>query len=164
MWVSRLESDYSAELSQINQLDKPMISTFSSAGKLLNSRMLAGILLTANCLGAASLSFVNIAPARGQTEAQVPFSALRALNLARNTAVQSNGGLGRYRPEKCMFEIENDGNKCLISTTSAGYLFRFRGGSPGWQQLNLAASVETEIRISSDGRTVLGIDYNGTPR
>jgi hypothetical protein len=24
--------------------------------------------------------------------------------------------------------------------------------------------VETEIRISSDGRTVLGIDYNGAPR
>jgi hypothetical protein len=35
---------------------------------------------------------------------------------------------------------------------------------PGWQQLDLAASVETEIRISTDGRTVLGVDYNGVPR
>ncbi|MEY4800544.1 MAG: hypothetical protein RLZZ213_991, partial [Cyanobacteriota bacterium] len=45
-----------------------------------------------------------------------------------------------------------------------GYLFRFLGGAPGWQQLNLAASVETEIRISSDGSTIIGIDYNGAPR
>ena len=104
------------------------------------------------------------APARAQAEAAVPFSAVRALNLARNTAVQSNGGLGLYRPDKCMFETASAGNKCLISSTSDGYLFRFLGGAPGWQQLNLAASVETEIRISSDGRTVLGIDYNGAPR
>ena len=118
----------------------------------------------ASCLGASSLSFVDAAPARAQAEAAVPFSAVRALNLARNTAVQSNGGLGLYRPDKCMLETASAVNKCLISSTSDGYLFRFLGGAPGWQQLDLAASVETEIRISSDGRTVLGIDYNGAPR
>jgi hypothetical protein len=121
-------------------------------------------LLVASCLAAGSLSFVDAAPARTQAEAAVPYSAVRALNLARNTAVQNNGGLGLYRPDKCMFETASAGNKCLISSTSDGYLFRFLGGAPGWQQLNLAASVETEIRISSDGRTVLGIDYNGAPR
>lgn len=64
----------------------------------------------------------------------------------------------------CMFETASAGNKCLISSTSSGYLFRFLGGAPGWQQLDRTASVETEIRISSDGRTVLGIDYNSSPR
>ena len=97
-------------------------------------------------------------------EAPVPFSAVRALNLARNTAIQTNGGLAVYRPAQCMYETANAGNQCLISSTSEGYLFRFLGGAPGWQQLNLAATVETEIRISSDGRTVLGVDYNGAPR
>ena len=96
-------------------------------------------------------------------DAPVPFSAVRALNLARNTAVQLNGGLNVYRPAKCMFETAGAGNQCLISS-SDGYQFRFLGGVPGWQQLNIAPSVETEIRISSDGKSVLGVDYNGTPR
>ena len=87
----------------------------------------------------------------------------RAINLARNTAVQLNGGLNVYRPAKCMFETAGAGNQCLISS-SDGYQFRFLGGVPGWQQLNIAPSVETEIRISSDGKSVLGVDYNGAPR
>jgi hypothetical protein len=96
-------------------------------------------------------------------EAPVPFSAVRALNLARNTAVQLNGGLNVYRPDKCMFETAAAGNRCLISSID-GYQFRFLGGAPGWQQLGLAPSVETEIRIASDGKSVVGIDYNGAPR
>ena len=83
--------------------------------------------------------------------------------LARNTAVQLNGGLNVYRPAKCMFETAGAGNQCLISS-SDGYQFRFLGGVPGWQQLDIAPSVETEIRISSDGKSVLGVDYNGAPR
>jgi hypothetical protein len=102
--------------------------------------------------------------AQAQADAPVPFSAVRALNLARNTAIQSNGGLSVYRPAQCMYETASAGNQCLISNTNNGYLFRFLGGAPGWQQLDLAPSVETEIRISSDGRTVLGVDYNGAPR
>jgi type II secretory pathway pseudopilin PulG len=97
-------------------------------------------------------------------EAPVAYSAIRALNLARNTAVQSNGGLSVYRPAQCMYETASAGNQCLISSGSNGYTFRFLGGAPGWQQLNLAPTVETEIRISSDGRAVLGVDYNGAPR
>ncbi len=123
--------------------------------------------ITAAVLGSGLLagSVPMLAPkAALAQDAPVPFSAVRALNLARNTAVQLNGGLNVYRPAKCMFETASAGNKCLISSTSDGYLFRFLGGAPGWQQLNLAPSVETEIRISSDGRTVLGIDYNGAPR
>jgi hypothetical protein len=140
-----------------------MGSPLAAAAALLNQRMLAGSLLVAGCLGASSLPLLAPEPAQAQADASVSFSAVRALNLARSTAVKNNGGLGLYRPDKCMFETASAGNKCLISSTSDGYLFRFLGGSPGWQQLNLAPSVETEIRISSDGRTVLGIDYNGAP-
>jgi hypothetical protein len=115
--------------------------------------------------GGTALGITLVAPAAGLAqEAPVPFSAVRAVNLARNTAIQSNGGLAVYRPAQCMYETANAGNQCLISSTREGYLFRFLGGAPGWQQLNLAATVETEIRISSDGRTVLGVDYNGAPR
>lgn len=71
-----------------------MGSPFASAAALLSPRLLAGCLLVANCLGAGSLSFVNAAPARAQAEAPVPYSAVRALNLARNTAVQTNGAWG----------------------------------------------------------------------
>lgn len=97
-------------------------------------------------------------------ETTVPYSAIRALNLARNAAVQRNGGLSVYRPAKCMHETASAGNQCLIRSDSNGYTFRFLGGAPGWQQLNLPPSTETEIRISSDGRSVLGVDYNGAPR
>jgi hypothetical protein len=115
--------------------------------------------------GGAVAGMALVAPqAALAQEAPVPFSAVRALNLARNTAIQSNGGLSVYRPAQCMYETANAGNQCLISSTSEGYTFRFLGGAPGWQQGNLAATVETEIRISSDGRTVLGVDYNGAPR
>ena len=64
-----------------------MGSPFASAAALLSPRLLAGGLLMASCLGASSLSFVDAAPARAQAEAAVPFSAVRALNLAR-TALQ----------------------------------------------------------------------------
>jgi hypothetical protein len=43
-------------------------------------------------------------------------------------------------------------------------VFRFLGGPPGWQEQNQAPTVETEILISADGRQVLEVLYNGTPR
>jgi hypothetical protein len=122
--------------------------------------------ITAAVLGSGLLagSVPMLAPkAALAQDAPVTFSAVRALNLARNTAVQLNGGLNVYRPAKCMFETAGAGNQCLISS-SDGYQFRFLGGVPGWQQLDIAPSVETEIRISSDGKSVLGVDYNGAPR
>lgn len=101
--------------------------------------------------------------ARAQ-DGPVPFSAVRAVNLARNTAITQNGGLGVYRPAQCMYETASAGNQCLISNDGEGYLFRFLGGAPGWQQLDLPATTETEIRIAPDGRSVLGVIYNGAPR
>lgn len=94
----------------------------------------------------------------------VPYSAVRAINLARNTAIQLNGGLSVYRPAQCMFETARAGNPCLIANDSNGYTFRFQGGGPGWQALNQSPSRETEIQISPDGRTVTKVIYNGSPR
>ncbi|MCP9883453.1 MULTISPECIES: hypothetical protein [Synechococcales] len=130
-----------------------MRSPLAAAAMLLGPGLLAG-----------GLALQAPLVAQAQADAPVPFSAVRALNLARNTAIQSNGGLSVYRPAQCMYETASAGNQCLISNTNEGYLFRFLGGAPGWQQLDLAPSVETEIRISTDGRSVLGVDYNGVPR
>ncbi len=87
----------------------------------------------------------------------------RGLNLARDTAIRLNGGLSFYRPASCMYAGISE-NPCLLSREGKGFVFRFSGGSPGWEQLQLPATVETEILVSRDGRTVLEVIYNGTPR
>jgi hypothetical protein len=87
----------------------------------------------------------------------------RALNLSRATAIQLNGGLGLYRPANCMFAgISN--NPCLIDRGEKGFVFRFGGGPPGWEQFQLPAIWETEILVSLDGRDVLQVLYNGPAR
>ena len=43
--------------------------------------------------------------------AQVSAANVRALNVARNWAVNNNGGLSVYRPAACMF------NTCLLYTS-----------------------------------------------
>jgi hypothetical protein len=96
--------------------------------------------------------------------AQVSFSAVRAFNLARNVAVQQNGGLGVYRPAQCMFQSADVSNECLVSSDDEGFLFRFLGGVPGWEQYQMPATVLTELRISADGRQLVELIYNGPPR
>lgn len=117
--------------------------------------LLAGLLTASAALPAS--------PLRAQDGA-VPFSAVRAVNLARGTAIARNGGLGVYRPAQCMYETASAGNQCLIRSDADGYLFRFLGGAPGWQQTGTAPTTETEIRIAPDGRTVVEVLYNGSPR
>ena len=58
-------------------------------------------------------------------QATVPASQVRAINLARNTAVAENGGLSVYRPQPCMFQTSTGGGDCLQNNDSAGYTFRF---------------------------------------
>jgi hypothetical protein len=111
----------------------------------------AGLLAGAGIIGAPA-------------QAQVTFSAVRALNLARNVAVQRNGGLSVYRPAQCMFQTADAGNECLVSSDDEGFVFRFLGGVPGWEQYQMPATVLTEVRISTDGRQVLELIYNGPPR
>jgi len=105
----------------------------------------------------------------GVAQPAVPASAVRAINLARTTAIAENGGLSNYRPAQCMFATANPANPCLINSpqdnnNNTNYVFRFQGGPPGWQQMNQSPTVETEISISPDGRNVVQVNYNGAPR
>jgi hypothetical protein len=100
----------------------------------------------------------------GAALAQVSDSNVRAVNLARNWAVNNNGGLSVYRPAACMFNTSDGGGSCLIQTNNPGYTFRFLGGAPGWQQEGLRPTTETEVTVSPDGRTITNVGYNGTPR
>ena len=98
-----------------------------------------------------------------QLQQQAP-ARQRALNLARNTVVQLNGGLSQYMPAACMFSSGGSGGSCLVSSTNQGFLFRFNGGTPGWQQLGNPPTISSEILISPDGRTVSKVLYNGPLR
>ena len=40
----------------------------------------------------------------GLAQDTISASQVRAINLARNTAVAKNGGLNVYRPQPCMFQ------------------------------------------------------------
>lgn len=88
-------------------------------------------------------------------------SLQRAMNLARNTAVSLNGGLTAWSPAACMFSSGASGGSCLVQSDSQGFLFRFNGGTPGWQQLGQPPTTTTEILISPDGRSVSQVVYNG---
>lgn len=100
----------------------------------------------------------------GATLAQVSDSNVRAVNLARNWAVNNNGGLSVYVPASCMFNTGEGGGSCLIQANNPGYTFRFLGGVPGWQQEGLRPTTETEVTVSPDGRTITNVGYNGAPR
>jgi hypothetical protein len=103
-----------------------------------------------------------VAPARAQITQEQAFQRGRAANLARMRAEVINGGLGLYRAAPCMYE--RSGGSCLVRADVDGFLFRFGGGAPGWAQLGLPPSVETEILVAPDGRSVLSVVYNGPPR
>lgn len=117
-------------------------------------------------LGALALLLATpvatIVPARAQMTQEQAFQRGRAANLARMRGELINGGLGVYRPALCMYE--RSGGNCLVRADAEGFLFRFYGGVPGWAQLGLPPSVETEILVAPDGRSVLNVLYNGVPR
>jgi len=68
----------------------------------------------------------------GAALAQVSDSNVRAVNLARNWAVNNNGGLSVYRPAACMFNTSDGGGSCLIQNNSQGFTFRFMAGGANW--------------------------------
>lgn len=100
----------------------------------------------------------------GPVLAQVSDANVRAVNTARNWAVNANGGLSVYVPASCMFETANGGGACLVNSTPQGFVFRFAGGPPGWQVEGRPPSLQTQIQISPDGRSVVNVPYNGAPR
>ena len=73
-----------------------------------------------------------------------------------------NGGLRLYHAASCMYQ--QNGEKCLIERSPNGFLFRFFGGPPGWQPLGKLPTVETEVLVAPDGKTVIQVSYNGPPR
>ena len=111
----------------------------------------------------ASPLALSTGPAQAQVDAEVSFARVRAVNLARDTAVKLNGGLTLYRPAKCMFDTSLGGGNCLIRRDNQGFLFRFLGGAPGWQQLGLPPTWDTEILVSPDGRQVVQVVFNQPP-
>jgi len=109
------------------------------------------------------LALAPLAPALALAQG-IPFNEIRALNLARNAAVLSNGGLTVYTPANCMFSTSAATNPCLVRNDADGFVYRFLGGPPGWEAKGLPATTETEIKIAPDGRRVVAILYNGPPR
>lgn len=95
--------------------------------------------------------------------AQVSDAQQRAVNVARMRAEKINGGLSRYRAASCMYNTSSGGSDCLINS-DGGFTFKIPGGVPGWQETGQPPTVETEIKISSDGREVMSEIYNGSPR
>ena len=96
--------------------------------------------------------------ARLSTREEIQYDRLslrRAANTARMAAEKQNGGLSIYHAESCMHQ--SGGGRCFIRGTSDGFLFRFLGGSPGWERLNISPTVETIVEVSRDGATVIKI-------
>ena len=103
----------------------------------------------------------NAATAQGSRP--IPLAQPKAANLARMRAESLNGGLGQYRAASCMYET--GAGSCLESVSDSGFLFRFRGGAPGWQQQTPPEpTIETSVLVSRDGERILEVSYNGTIR
>lgn len=107
----------------------------------------------------ACLGFTALPEALAENQSN---PAARAANIARIRAESLNGGLGVYRPASCMHE--RGGGACLVESGSEGFMFRFFGGVPGWQQLGKPPTVETEILVAPDAQSILRVIYNGPPR
>jgi hypothetical protein len=108
-------------------------------------------------LSALSLPLALAAQVQGD-----PNSSQRAANLARMKAEILNGGLGVYRAAPCMHD--QGGGECLVGRSGQGFTFRFYGGKPGWTQEGLAPTLETEILVAPNGRSIEQVIYNGPPR
>ena len=74
-----------------------------------------------------------------------------------------NRSLRTYRSDSCMYITR--GVDCLVSADEEGFLFRFLGGEPGWQQQTPPQpTLETEVLVSIDGEEILDVPYNGPKR
>ncbi len=86
---------------------------------------------------------------------------MRAANMARMQAELLNGGVNKYSTANCMHQ--GGGGTCMVSDTAKGFRFRFLGGRPGWVTKRQPATLETEVLVSPDGRS-LRVEYNGPIR
>ena len=102
----------------------------------------------------AAVLFAAASPLMAQESLAAP---TRGLNLARRTAIASNGGLGLFHPARCMF-AGTASSPCLTKR-EWGFEYRFLGGRPGWEPLGLPPAVESIVLISPDGRSVVAESY-----
>ena len=86
----------------------------------------------------------------------------RAFNFARMRAESINGGIGKYQAQSCMYSHQS--SKACLANEENGFTYRFFGGAPGWEVLKQPPTLETEIRVYSEGETQAELIYNGFPR
>jgi hypothetical protein len=80
----------------------------------------------------------------------------RAKNLARQAAINANGGLAQYRPDPIMY---GPAIQTVYARNNDGSItFRFNGAAPGAS----TPKFETVATVAANG--VVNLDYNGTPR
>lgn len=116
------------------------------------------IVTLAACLTSPLLGMAVCPSALAQTISE---SQMRAANLARMQAELINGGVGKYSAANCMHK--GGGGNCLVSKSSAGFVFRFLGGTPGWTNKKQAPTIESEVFVSENGKTIR-MEYNGAVR
>jgi len=83
-----------------------------------------------------------------------PLAARRAINFARDSAVEANGGLRLYHPASCMFKDPTN-NPCLVQRDANGFKFQFQGGPAGWEVLGLPATVESTVLVAPNGEAAI---------
>ncbi len=80
----------------------------------------------------------------------------RAKNLARQAAIQANGGLSQYRPDPIMYGPAVQ--TAYVRNSNGSITFRFTGTAPGVP----TPKFETVATVAANG--VVNLDYNGSPR
>jgi hypothetical protein len=100
--------------------------------------------------------FAQPLPAAGDQALAADLFLARAKNLARQTAIQTNGGLSQYRPDPLMFGPASQAPH--KKNADGSITFKFWGGIPGTQ----AQSLESEITVAQNNTVT--INYNGPVR
>lgn len=80
----------------------------------------------------------------------------RAKNLARQAAIQANGGLSQYRPDPIMYGPAVQ--TAYVRNNNGSITFRFTGSAPGAP----TTKFETVATVTATG--AVNLDYNGAPR
>ena len=113
--------------------------------RLISSHQLA-------CASVSLLLYVLPMPlAHAETDQKMQMMQIRAKNIARIRAEQSNGGPSIYHASACMYE--DAGSSCLISNHDGILTFSFPGGAPGWQQASPGKpTVWTAVTVYPDER------------
>ncbi len=115
-----------------------------------------GVRLRATAGFCVLIGLVGGAAVTMQAGQAMPRSQTRAANLARMRAESLNGGIAQYRADRCMYTT--GAPACLLKTTTETYVFRFRGGPPGWQQqTGREPTVLTTVTVSRDGQTIRAV-------